>query len=266
MLITGRGDRAGALSGGCLEDEVAVIADKVMQTGAPILLEFDTRRLFGCHGSIEILIEPLRANFLESLSEPLKAREEFSIATAFLEEAPRGSRVLACGENAHDGEFVQRIEPAISLLILGDGPDSRPLRAFAANLGWQVQSVEQASELPERADPWTAAIVKSHNYGRDYAALQILLPQDIRYVGIIGPRKRRDQLLADLLDRGISINAEVFAPAGLDLAAETPEEIALSIVAEIQSVFAGGTNESLRDSKAPIHAGAEPATRVALHR
>jgi xanthine dehydrogenase accessory factor len=102
-------------------------------------------------------------------------------------------------------------------------------------------------------DEWTAAIVKSHNYGRDFVALQKLLPLNLRYVGLIGPRKRRDQLLNDLLDLGVTINPGFFAPAGLDLGAETPEEIALTIVSEIQRVFAYGSGESLRERKISIH-------------
>ena len=82
--------------------------------------------------------------------------------------------------------------------------------------------------------------MKSHNYGRDFAALCHLLKLDLPYVGLLGPRKRRDQLLNAVLDEGIAIDAEVFAPAGLDLGAETPEELALALVAEIQAAFAGG--------------------------
>jgi xanthine dehydrogenase accessory factor len=76
---------------------------------------------------------------------------------------------------------------------------------------------------------------------------------NLRYLGLMGPRRRRDQLLNDLLDVGVAINAGFFAPAGLDLKTEAPEEIALAIVSEIQRVFAGGTGESLRERKFPIH-------------
>jgi len=102
-------------------------------------------------------------------------------------------------------------------------------------------------------DDWTAAIVKSHNYGRDFAALQKLLPLDLRYVGSIGPRKRRIQLLGELLELGVTINAGFFAPAGLDLGAEAPEEIALAIISEIHRVFRAGSGDSLRERRKPIH-------------
>ena len=76
---------------------------------------------------------------------------------------------------------------------------------------------------------------------------------NLPYVGLIGPRKRRDQLMNDLLDLGVTINAGFFSPAGLDLRAETPEEIALAIVSEIQRVFAKGSGQSLRERKISIH-------------
>jgi xanthine dehydrogenase accessory factor len=120
-------------------------------------------------------------------------------------------------------------------------------------LGWQCIEVNDASAITFEADDRTAAIVKSHNFGRDFAALAKLLPPSIRYVGLIGPKKRRDELLNELLAIGIPINSGFFAPAGLDLNAETPEEIALAMVAEIQRVFAGGSGQSLRDRKQPIH-------------
>ncbi|MEP6955189.1 MAG: XdhC family protein, partial [Chthoniobacterales bacterium] len=152
-----------------------------------------------------------------------------------------------------EGTFGQSIEPPLQLLVFGDGPDSRPLRALAEVLGWEVREFERAADLPQPADDRTAAVVKSHNYGRDCAALRHLLQMNLRYVGLLGPRKRRDELLGDLLDSGVTLASELFAPAGFDLQAETPEEIALAIVAEIQAVFAEGSGESLRERKAPIH-------------
>src|SRR5204862_7155490 len=76
---------------------------------------------------------------------------------------------------------------------------------------------------------------------------------DLPYVGLLGPRNRRGQLLDAVLDEGIALDAEVFDPAGLDLGAEPPDDLALALVSEIQAVFAGASAESLRDRKAPIH-------------
>jgi xanthine/CO dehydrogenase XdhC/CoxF family maturation factor len=173
--------------------------------------------------------------------------------TVFAGSSELGTRLARRETQIPEGAFVQEIEPAIRLLIFGEGPDSISLRAFAEVLGWEVIEVDEPAELSNHADSRTAAIVKSHNYGRDFAALCHLLKLDLPYVGLLGPRKRRDQLLNAVLDEGIAIEAEVFAPAGLDLGAETPEELALALVSEIQSVFAGAGAESLRDRKAPIH-------------
>jgi xanthine/CO dehydrogenase XdhC/CoxF family maturation factor len=253
MLICADGVTAGSLSGGCLEEEVARRAQEVMREGTPALMSFDTRLRFGCNGTIEIFVEKLQEDFLTQLSANFLERRSSRAATVFAGVGELGTRLVRRDTQIPDGAFVKEIEPAIRLLIFGEGPDSMSLRAFAEVLGWEVIDVDQPSELSSHVDARTAAIVKSHNYGRDFAALCTLLKLDLPYVGLLGPRKRRDQLLNAVLDEGIAIDTEIFAPAGLDLGAETPEELALALVAEIQAVFAGASVESLRDRKAPIH-------------
>jgi xanthine/CO dehydrogenase XdhC/CoxF family maturation factor len=254
MLICTDGTTAGSLSGGCLEEEVAQRASDVMGCGTPSLMSFDTRLRFGCNGSIDVFVERLREDLLPELATNFSARRGCRAATFFAgPNEALGTRLISPETEFPSDAFVQEIEPAIRLLIFGEGPDSIPLRAFAEILGWDVIEIDQPAELPNHADGRTAAIVKSHNYGRDFAALCHLLKLDLPYVGLLGPRKRRDQLLNAALDEGIAIEAEVFAPAGLDLGAETPEELALALVSEIQAVFAGGSTEPLRDRKAPIH-------------
>jgi xanthine/CO dehydrogenase XdhC/CoxF family maturation factor len=253
MLICADGATAGSLSGGCLEEEVARRAHEVMRDGTPLLMNFDTRLRFGCNGSIDVFVEAVREKFLGELSTNFAERRSCRAATVFGGGAEMGTRFVRRDEQLSGDAFVQDIEPAIRLLLFGEGPDSAPLRALADILGWEVAEVDQPADLSSHVDARTAAVVKSHNYGRDFAALCQLLRLDLPYVGLLGPRKRREQLLNAVLDEGIPIAAEVFAPAGLDLGAETPEELALALVAEIQTTFAGGSAESLRDRKAPIH-------------
>jgi xanthine dehydrogenase accessory factor len=294
MLICEDGHTVGSLSGGCLEEEVALHARGVLRTGTPVIMEFDTRRRFGCNGAIDIFIERIGENLLTDISGCLNRRASCMIATVFenssVGEAARfpanklGSRVMFSVEKDVDSPsgqkreadsesfrergsfpyrgnedcaFVQEIHPPIRVFIFGDGPDSEPLRRFGRLLGWQMIDVDDANALEIEPDQWTAAVVKSHNYGRDFKALQKMLPINLRYVGLVGPRQRRDQLLSDLLDVGVAINAGFFSPAGLDLRAESPEEITLAIVSEIQRVFAGGTGESLRERKISIHSPRE---------
>jgi xanthine dehydrogenase accessory factor len=238
MLITSKGETAGALSAGCIEEEVALHAREVIASGESKLIAFDTRRRFGCNGSIEIFVQPATAEFISRLRDNIAARHSFELVTEF----------------EPGGVFVQTIEPAIRLIIFGDGADANALSAQAQLLGWAVHLFATVAELQLALDDRSAAVIATHNFGRDCAALRHLLPLGLRYVGVVGPRRRREELLIDVIDSGAPMGSPLFAPAGLHLAAETPEEIALSIVAEIQSVFAGGTAEHLRDRKAPIHA------------
>jgi xanthine dehydrogenase accessory factor len=113
--------------------------------------------------------------------------------------------------------------------------------------------------MPHLIDDRTAVVIATHNFGRDCAALRHLLPSDLRYLGLVGSRHRRDDILFDVLHNGITVHDGLFAPAGLHLGAETPEEIALSIISEIQSVFGGGTAQQLRHRSAPIHQLASPS-------
>jgi len=252
MLICADGATAGSLSGGCLEEEVARRALEAMRDGKPQLMNFDTRLRFGCNGSIDVLVEAGREDFLADLAANFSERRSCRAATVF-GGGELGTRFIGRDEQVAGDAFIHGIEPAIRLLVFGEGPDSAPLRTLAEILGWEIVEVEQPADLPNHVDARTAAIVKSHNYGRDFAALCQLLKLDLPYVGLLGPRKRREQLLNAVLDEDIAIAAEVFAPAGLDLGAETPEELALALVAEIQTTFAGASAESLRDRKAPIH-------------
>ena len=258
MLIARDGNTVGALSGGCLEEEVAARAREVIATGAPVLLSFDTRLRYGCHGAIDILVEKLEPILLEQLASAQRERRASWLRTIFENSDSLGSRLLAASASVPPGAFLQMIPPPLRLVLIGEGPDSLPLRNLAAVLGWAVTEAEEPSALPDEFDQWTALVVKTHNYGRDYAALEKFLPLGLPYIALLGPRRRRDQLLHTLLDTGLTVRSELFSPAGLDLGAESPEEIALAIVAEIQTVFARANAESLRARKRPIHLPGEP--------
>jgi xanthine dehydrogenase accessory factor len=255
MLICEDGRTVGSLSAGCIEDEVALCAREVLRSGVSTTMSFDTRRRFGCNGKIDIFIERISEDFLVELAEHLDARRSCYAMTTSEGSSVVGDDVVVPWEanGFPDRSFVQEIHPQILLLIFGDGPDGAPLHRLSELLGWKAIEIVDPHAFAIEPDQWTAVIVKSHNYGRDFAALQKLLPLNLRYVGLIGPRKRRDQLMNDLLDLGVTINAGFFSPAGLDLRAETPEEIALAIVSEIQRVFAKSSGHSLRERKMSIH-------------
>jgi xanthine/CO dehydrogenase XdhC/CoxF family maturation factor len=177
--------------------------------------------------------------------------------------------------------FLERIEPAIPLVVFGAGHDAMPVVRLAKELGWHVTLVdhrpaygnrerfpeadvivlgsptEAAAKLTLDAD--TVAVVMTHNYLRDMEWLKTLLPSPARYVGLLGPRKRTDSLLADLKEKGFEPSAQqlarLYAPVGLDIGSEGPAEVAMSILSEIQAVLTGHAGGHLRARKQPIHQG-----------
>lgn len=178
--------------------------------------------------------------------------------------------------------LYERVLPPVRLLIFGEGHDVGPLVRFADGLGWRVQVVgrKPAEVLQERfpeADAWsylmhpedvlkhvmvdrrTAALVMNHTYLRDRSLLQTLLPDSsLPYVGVLGPQERTERIIAEIEMNDPLTEAQrarIFGPIGLDIGTETPEEIALAALAEIQAVLHGRDAGFLRDRDAPIHGG-----------
>ena len=137
---------------------------QVIATGVPILLNFDTRLRYGCNGSIDIFVEKLRPTFLDEVAKTLRARRECLVTTAFANSDSLGSRVLETEIASNEGVFLQSLRPPLQLLLVGEGPDSEPLRRFAAILGWPMIETEDAATLPNEFDEWTAAIVKNSHW------------------------------------------------------------------------------------------------------
>jgi len=97
----------------------------------------------------------------------------------------------------------------------------------------------------------------THHYLHDRSLLRFLLPSAARFIGILGPKKRTEALLEDLREEGLSVTGEqldrLHGPAGLDIGAESPEQIALALVAEVQAVLAGRGGGWLCEREGPIH-------------
>jgi xanthine/CO dehydrogenase XdhC/CoxF family maturation factor len=157
------------------------------------------------------------------------------------------------------GVFIDTVSLPIRLLLFGTGPEIEPITQLATSLGWVIERFGHPSELGEdfRPDAQTGALVMNHNFGRDFLALDRLLPLQLRYVGLLGPRKRHAELLARLseyrpfdFDTGVR---NLFAPAGLDIGSEAPEEIALSIMSEVAAVLSHRRGGFLRERKSDIH-------------
>ena len=263
LLIDSDGRTVGVLSGGCLEEEIARHGQKVIDDVSPVLLSFDTKLLYGCDGQLKILIEPLpppgeTGNLITAIGRALKSREVCRVRTCF-KGGVLGSTLLTFDALVAErsGVFVQTVPLPVRLLLFGTGPEIDPINQLAVNLGWVVERFSHPSELTEdfRPDGQTAAVVMMHNFGRDLLALDRLLPLQLRYVGLLGPRKRHAELLRRLSEyRPLDFESKsLFAPAGLDIGSEAPEEIALAIVSEVAAVLSDRRAGFLRERKSDIH-------------
>lgn len=175
--------------------------------------------------------------------------------------------------------FVEWIGPPVQLVIFGAGHDAIPLVRIASELGWNVTVADgrpayaTAARFPEAEtvavmhprdllagvtiNHETVVVMMTHNFQQDGKILMEVLPRQPRYLGMLGPKQRANDLLKDL---GLpSEILDAHAPVGLDIGADTPETIALSILAEIQAELKGRPGMKLRHRRGPIH---EAATEV----
>jgi len=265
LLVDSDGGSLGILSDGCLEEEIARHGQKVIDDASPVLLSFDTKRLHGCDGQLKILVEALPAaepngNLITKIQRVLRNREVCRVRTCF-EGDTLGSELLASDVLLAEqpSVLIDTVPLPVRLLLFGTGPEIEPITQLAGNLGWIIQHFGHPSELAEdfRPDGQTAAVVMNHNFGRDVLALDRIRPLQLRYIGLLGPRKRHAELLARLSEyRPLDFDAEVktlFAPAGLDIGSEAPEEIALSIVSEVAAVLSERRGGFLRERRSDIH-------------
>lgn len=174
--------------------------------------------------------------------------------------------------------FIELLQPAVSLIIFGAGNDAIPIVQFASILGWRITLVDGRANyaVPERfpqvkniviakpdkalanivLDERTVMVLMTHNYNYDMAMLRQLLPLKLPYVASLGPKKRLQRMLDELQQEGMVITGEqlqsIFGPAGIDIGSENSDEIALSIIAEIQAVLNKRAVNSLRD-KSEVH-------------
>ena len=178
--------------------------------------------------------------------------------------------------------FLEMVPPAVSLVILGAGNDVIPLVQMADIIGWETTVVDgrpsyakqerftSACQVlvskPEQVlsqvsiDEKTIFLLMTHNYNYDLAMLKELVKSDLVYIGILGPTKKLQRMLDELAEQGSALDprqvAMIHSPMGLDIGAETPEEIALSILAEVKAVIAGRQGNSLKGQPSTIHSRA----------
>ncbi len=279
MLIASDGEYAGLLSGCCLEGDLREHARGVAATGAAVVVSYDLRsttdQLFGlgagCEGAMDILLSRVAVDDgwqpLADMAASFRADRElrlsfvtasndgnFPLGRAWTGDA---NRPFAAGVEV----FTVILAPPPRILLLGGGPDARPVAELCVFLGWRVTVADhRASYLsPERFPPATtlvevdaaelatrvrladhaAAIVMSHHLESDLHYLRALGRSAVAHVGLLGPAGRREKLLADLGADAAALRPRLRAPVGLDIGGRAPESIALSIVGEIHAVLSG---------------------------
>jgi xanthine dehydrogenase accessory factor len=209
------------------------------------------------------------------------ALDQAAVAAARRQLEARRSAVVSLESARGPAEvFVEVLAPPLPLLVCGAGHDVIPLVRLAHELGWWVMVADSRpayarrerfpgadevvlaadEEVPQkvRIDRHTFVVVMTHNFLHDRRLLRGLLATPARYIGLLGPRARTDRLLAELARDGVNVSdgqrARLFGPVGVDLGAESPEEIALSILAEILALHNGRPKvASLRERGGPIH-------------
>ena len=289
MLVDG-GKRMGSISGGCLEEDLLARCARVAAGGGSELVTYDTSAEndliwgvgLGCHGVVRILLEAVspRPEWALALSENIRAGRPTELAVVWEKSGgPPGTR-LANRASRQAGVFCERIEPPTALAIFGAGDDAQPLFRMARELGWRVTVADlrpampteerfpgaaalvlgPAEELVARVSPvpGSLAVVMTHHYLHDAPLIRNLLPLPLAYLGLLGPRRRAEKILSDLADTGFPVTAEMRArlraPVGLDLGAEAPEQVALSIMAEMMAVQSERDGRPLREREGPIQA------------
>lgn len=178
-------------------------------------------------------------------------------------------------ENEEVKVFIEVILPVVHLVLYGSGYDMHPLVRIARELGWNVSVVTNINKADKSLfttatqvlhnkdgqqpviDNYSAIVLMAHDYKTDFNNLRCTLETKAKYIGMLGPRKRSQKMFDELVKEGNPVSEKnmqrIFSPAGLDIGAATPEEIALSICAEIRSVFANRNGASLRLRKGTIY-------------
>ncbi len=190
-----------------------------------------------------------------------KLRTDAEHLAAGCDEVLRSGRSRYVVDDSGAGILYSALVPVPRLLVLGAGPDAVPLVRMAAEVGWLVTVADhrpayiakggfEAAERAATIDPpaldgeidletFDAVIVMSHHLNTDRTYLAQLATVETAYVGVLGPPARKARLLDELGDLGVAFRARLKGPVGLDIGADSPESIAVSILAELQAMRAG---------------------------
>lgn len=290
MLISENNSMIGAVSGGCVEKEIARRSQSVFKNNIAKVITYNGKYRIGCEGILYILIEPffISDEFLTEFSKAIQERNSLKITSYYKKEDEMygnfGS-IINCNDRYFNFSdtfsnttsddlaiFSQVLEPIFRLIIIGGEHDAVKLCKVAATLGWEVTVLTNVKDSKNSSDfPGaksvigstpetvtfnnihhnTAIVVMNHSFVKDLQYLLKLSKHKPAYIGVLGAPKRREKLFNALLEYNTDIDdtflEAIFTPAGLNIGAETPEEIAFSIISEILAVTRKKEVRSLRE-------------------
>ncbi len=263
----------------------------------------------GCRGTVDVFVQaatdPKTREAVEGVRELLEGDRAFALSTVV--GGPRvGGVLISTDEGAAGGStgdpaldaaiardagervrvresklhavgdaevFTEVLAPPPRLLLFGAGDDTRPICAYASDVGFRVTVVDHreallsAERFPGAAGrallrpedgaktlpvgPRTFSVVMSHSFAHDREWARLLLAAGAPHVGLLGPRARTEEILRQI---GAERDERVFGPVGLDLGAEGPEQVALAVVAELLAAHTAREPAHLRQKRGAIHA------------
>jgi len=295
---------AGAISGGCLEADVAERATAVCASDRAVLHAYDLREDLetiwgfgsGCEGVAHVLLAPLPTlDVLEAALAAGVARTGGALwhALATTSAAVPGALHFvptgAPGPGVEGPEwFVAPVQPPVHLIIVGATRGAEAMARIAHVTGWRITVVDHRADVlealalpdappgaiarvtvrPDDASTWmathapvvdtrTAIALCTHRFEHDLAWLHAALHTPAAYVGVLGSRQRAARLMAALDEGAAGLRARIHAPLGLDLGGDSPDEVALSAVSEVQAVLHHRPGGSLRHRQTPLHTRSE---------
>ena len=247
MLISETGESVGAVSGGCVENEIIRQAQSVFKSGKAKIITYDGRLRIGCEGIIHILIEPvfLSADLTEDFERQLQSRNSFVMETYFHQQvgefSDAGSIIIVNEKkypvfpsfniegNSERECFRQTFGPLFQLFIFGAEHDAVQLSQAAKLLGWEVTIVASPDENKScdyfpgagalvtpafneisrlSIDEQTAVVLMTHSFNKDVQYLMALKDFRPAYIGLIGSFNRRERVLSMVLDYLPEISTE----------------------------------------------------------
>ena len=284
MIIGGDSRIINTIGGGAGEAKVIRQAIQVLETGKKQFVEIDLsgapqRETQGvCGGRMQVWLERWSGESAIALSQKilqlLKAGQSVTLITPFTPDQQPYILDSCSPIPQLENALVEQIDPPPTLLIIGAGHIGEQLAKFAHLIGFEIAIQDDRIEFanPERfpqanlilnqpinsiinsfaafSQLYVALVTRGYTY--DLEALQILLNRAItcKYIGMIGSEKRVKFVYQKLQEMGVSpeLFSNIHAPIGLEIGALTPEEIAVSICAELILVRRGGTGKSMSQS------------------